>query len=290
MCKNRRGMVKIFLLVCAALALSIAHSADLSRQSAPPAAQSATQPATPAREPRVSAVTSNGPGQAGYVHYFLITHADDSLEYHVGIELEDQRIAWSFPNAGVIVSEFVKKGVILANGMPFKIEHLHGIRPFSGDAQMRVLQKELTARVAQWVDDETPYCLLRTPGQRFCLSCGDFVVRILFPGVSPLVPALPRDFTSVSGLGYTTDDLLLYMTGLHNLPDKKSQLERLATLGLPANMRDDIATMIDNGEPDVPATAVAAKPAPATPIARKPAVSPPTGNKVASRRPQAKKI
>ncbi|HTD91215.1 MAG TPA: hypothetical protein VK663_11175 [Burkholderiales bacterium] len=240
---------------------------------------------------KIAAVTSAGPGQAGYVHYFLLTHPDNSLEYQVGIELDDQRIAWSFPEAGVTVSEFIKKGEFNANGKRFKVEHLHGIRPFASDADMQVLRKQLPARVASWVDNETPYCLLRQPGQNFCLSCGDFVVRILYPGAHPLIPALPRDFLRVTGPAYTTDDLLLYMVGLHGLPDRRSMLEKLATMDLPAVMREDIISMIEGGEPDSVATAAVAVRAPlAEPVAQKPVAKPATAGRVATRRQQTKKL
>jgi len=240
---------------------------------------------------KIAAVTSAGPGQAGYVHYFLLTHPDNSLEYQVGIELDDQRIAWSFPEAGVTVSEFIKKGEFNANGKRFKVEHLHGIRPFASDADMQVLRKQLPARVASWVDNETPYCLLRQPGQHFCLSCGDFVVRILYPGAHPLIPALPRDFLRVTGPAYTTDDLLLYMVGLHGLPDRRSMLEKLATMDLPAVMREDIISMIEGGEPDSVATAAVAVRAPlAEPVAQKPVAKPATAGRVATRRQQTKKL
>ena len=240
---------------------------------------------------KIAAVTSAGPGQAGYVHYFLLTHPDNSLEYQVGIELDDQRIAWSFPEAGVTVSEFIKKGEFNANGKRFKVEHLHGIRPFASDADMQVLRKQLPARVASWVDNETPYCLLRQPGQNFCLSCGDFVVRILYPGAHPLIPALPRDFLRVTGPAYTTDDLLLYMVGLHGLPDRRSMLEKLATMDLPAVMREDIISMIEGGEPDGLATATVAARAPlAEPVAQKPVAKPATAGRVATRRQQTKKL
>ena len=91
----------------------------------------------------IHAVTRVADGQAGYVHYFLITHPDGTLEEQLGIELEDQRIAWSFPGAGVIVSEFVYNGLLDIAGERFFIEHLHGIRPFRTAAEMRVLRNEL---------------------------------------------------------------------------------------------------------------------------------------------------
>ena len=194
------------------------------------------------------------------------------------------------PNAGVIVSEFIKNGVLNANGTVFKVEHLHGIRPFPSDAQMHVLQKELTQRVAPWVDNETPYCLFRQRDDPFCLSCGDFVVRILYPGATPLVPKLPADFVRQLGVGYTTDDLLMYLVGLHNLPNKQAKLAQLAALDLPAGMRADITTMIHDSEPDAPAaTAVAATPDTKTPAAKASPEKPAT-SKIASRRQQNKKL
>lgn len=280
-----------FILVVWALAWDMACAAETTSKPATPKAP--VSAVSEAKSPGVMAVTSTGRGQAGYVHYFVITHADKSLEYHVGIELEDQRIAWSFPNAGVIVSEFVKNGTITANGNHYKIEHLYGVRPFADDGQMRILQKEMSKRVAQWVDNETPYCLFRQPGEPFCLSCGDFVVRILYPGSNPFVPAFPRDF-HIPGTASTTDDLLLYLVGVHILPDKHAKLAKLATLDLPASMRNDITAMIEASEPaEFLDTAIAKTPAPAPSVAK---ASPPAsqakpaGSKIASRRQQNKKL
>ena len=284
-------MLYLRLLLALTFFVSTSQAAEIPSLSA--ATKVSAQTASELRVSSVKAVTSSGPGQAGYVHYFLITHLDESLEYHVGVELEDRRVAWSFPNAGVIVSEFIKKGTINANGKDFKIEHLYGVRPFADDAQMRSLQKELTQRVAQWVDNETPYCLFRKPGENFCLSCGDFVVRILYPGFSPLVPALPREFSQGQGRAHSTDDLLLYLIGVYNLPDKHAKRTRLATLDLPANMREDIITMIEDSEPDAPEATIAATPSPTPAIAAaSPAASPAklARSRIASRRQQSKKL
>jgi hypothetical protein len=201
----------------------------------------------------VRAVTGIAAGQAGYVHYFLITHPDGTPEDHVGIELEDQRIAWSFPGAGVIVSGFVKNGPLEVAGQTFLIEHLHGIRPFRTENEMRLLRNELPARVAYWIDEETPYCIFPQPGEQMCLSCGDFVVRILFPATNPLMVGLPREFTRALNRVPTTDDLLIYMLGLHHLPDAKSRLKQLAKLDLPDSLRMDVTAMLQEGHP-VPAT------------------------------------
>ncbi len=280
-------------IILVALALAFDATAQTTGKFATP--HGPVSPVADLKSPPVTAVTSSGRGQAGYVHYFLITHHDESLEYQVGIELEDDRIAWSFPNAGVIVSDFVKNGTIHANGKDFKIEHLHGVRPFADDAQMRALQKALPQRVAQWVDNETPYCFYRARGQPFCLSCGDFAVRILYPGAHPLVPALPQDFLHASGSAPTTNDLLLYLVGVNNLPGKPAQLARLAALDLPAKMRADIISMIEDGEPNAAnatATASQAPPVATGPLVAAPTAAPPkpAQSRIASRRAQNKKL
>src|SRR5690349_7250313 len=95
----------------------------------------------PVKTPVVS--TSVAPGQSGYVHYFVLEHPDGSLEGHVGIELQDQRIAWSFPDAGVIVSPFIALGPLQIGDKIFKIQHLYGIRPFNDDRSMQTLRNDL---------------------------------------------------------------------------------------------------------------------------------------------------
>ena len=190
------------------------------------------------------AVTGVGRGQAGYVHYFVITHPDGTLEDHVGIEMEDQRIAWSFPGAGILVSPFVKQGVIEAGGSLYRVEHLHGVRPFRTAREMQTLRQDLVRRVAIWVDSQTPYCVFREPGQPFCLSCGDFVLRLLFPSSNLISASFPRDFLRNTGVTPTTDDLLTYMLGLHLLPDYRTRMTRLATLDLPASLHQDVANML----------------------------------------------
>ena len=179
------------------------------------------------------------------------------MEEQVGIEMEDQRIAWSFPGTGVTVSEFIKDGELRVGGATYRIEHLYGLRPLRAERDMQVLRSDLARRVAFWVDDETPYCVFRQPGMPFCLNCGDFVARILFPGLNPQVTALPEAFTRTLGNMPTTDDLLIYMLGLHELPDAESRLRQLSRLNLPESLRLDVAAML---QPDN-ATVVAATPA-----------------------------
>lgn len=223
-------------------------------------------------------VTNAASGQAGYVHYFLIIHPDGTPEDQVGIELEDQRIAWSFPGAGVIVSDFMRYGMLSVAGKMFKIEHLHGIRPFRNPGDMQALRKDLARRVAYWVDEETPYCIFRQPGEQLCLNCGDFVARILFPATNTMMVGLPEELTRAVGKAPTTDDLLIYMLGLHTLPDAKTRLARLATLDLPETLRLDVVAMLQPDE--APATDTIAGPVPG----RKPV------SRIATRRVQNKRL
>ncbi len=223
-------------------------------QAAAPAPSAATPVAPTVAKPAIHAVTRVADGQAGFVHYFLITHPDGTLEEQVGIELEDQRIAWSFPGAGVIVSDYVANGLLNIAGKRYFIEHLHGIRPFRTAAEMKILRNELSSRVAFWIDNDTPYCVIRQPGEPFCLNCGDFVARILFPGSIPQLVGLPEEFTRTLGDMPTSDDLLIYMLGLHNLPDAPSRIRQLVRLNLPESLRLDVAAML---QPDNAALAAA---------------------------------
>jgi hypothetical protein len=223
-------------------------------------------------------VTNVASGQAGYVHYFLIIHPDGTPEDQVGIELEDQRIAWSFPGAGVIVSDFMRYGMLSVAGKMFKIEHLHGIRPFRNPGDMQALRNDLAQRVAYWVDESTPYCIFRQPGEQMCLNCGDFVARILFPATNALMVGLPEELTRAVGSTPTTDDLLIYMLGLHTLPDTKTRLARLAALDLPETLRLDVVAMLQPDEAST--TDTIASPVPG----KKPA------SRIATRRIQNKRL
>ncbi|MBY0270883.1 MAG: hypothetical protein K2X06_13510 [Burkholderiales bacterium] len=236
----------------------------------------------PASLTGIHAVTNVADGQAGYVHYFLITHPDGTPEDQVGIELEDQRIAWSFPGAGVIVSEFVRNGALDIAGKTFFIEHLHGIRPFRTAGEMQSLRKDLSRRVAYWVDEETPYCIFRQPGERLCLNCGDFVAHILFPATNTLMAGLPAEFTRNPGNMVTADDLLIYMLGLHKLPDAKTRLQKLATMDLPYSLRRDVAEMLQADQPALAAATEASTAGPAP--ARKPV------SRIAIRRTQSRRL
>ncbi len=217
----------------------------------PPAAESLlrtavpvskTVPATRGTTP-LQSVVGVAPGQAGYVHYFLLRMPDDSVEVQVGIELEDQRIAWSFPELGVVISPFISGETLEVGNNSYDVWHLYGLRPFPDKAAMARLRKTLPARVNSWVKAGIPYCLDDSP-QGKCMSCIGLVLRALFPG-SRGYPDMPRDFWRTSpGNRYTPNDLLLYLTGMLDLPDRNMRLQRLSRLALPADLRDDLETLI----------------------------------------------
>lgn len=192
----------------------------------------------------VITATATGAGQAGYVHYFLIRMPDHMLEIQVGIELPDQRIAWSFPDLGVVVSPFIESGVVPASGNDYEVWHLYGIRPFPDDAAMAALRKELVDRIHPWVEAATPYCENDSPRSN-CMSCLGFVLRALFPGRQSGYPDLPRDFWRAGTASrYTTKDLLLYLTGMLDLPTREARLQRIARLTLPDDLREDLEELV----------------------------------------------
>lgn len=193
----------------------------------------------------VVVVTETGPGQAGYVHYFVIESPDGELETQIGIELDDGRIAWSFPELGVLVSPFIKSGQMDVNGKAYAVRHQYGLRPFPDDASMAALRKELWARVLVWVEDGTPYCNLMTRSNELCLSCLGFVMRVLYPPRPGTFLSLPPDFAGASsGLYITTDDLLLYQTGLQGIHPLRARLKRIEALRLPPDLRENLVELV----------------------------------------------
>ena len=198
---------------------------------------------TRADKPVVTA-TAAGAGQAGYVHYFILRMPDDTLEIQVGIEMPGQRIAWSFPELGVTVSPFIESGVVTAGGKDYEVWHLYGIRPFPDDSAMAVLRKELAGRVQPWVKAGIPYCENDGPRGN-CMSCLGLVLRALFPGRTGSYPDLPRDFWRAGrASNYTTQDLLLYLTGMLDLPSREARLQRLSRLKLPEDLREDVEELV----------------------------------------------
>ena len=183
----------------------------------------------------MSVVTAVGPNQAGYVHYWMITAPDGESEIQVGIELPDQRIAWSFPGVGVHVTAFIAEGEVDANGRIFQVQHLYGLRPFSNDTSMRSLRSSLMRRVTPLVKQQVPYCELNGTAPGLCMSCMGFVSQVLFPGRTAEYANFPSTFTRIDGEAYhTTEDLLLYLTGLNNLRTDAARKRRMEVIGGPA--------------------------------------------------------
>jgi hypothetical protein len=209
-------------------------------------------------------VVVNGPaGQAGYVHYFVITGPDGEPETQVGIELEDGRIAWSFPEAGVFVAPFLAAGSFTIGNSRYDIEHLYGLRPFRNDASMRAFGRELESRIAPYIEDQTPYCDETGNAERFCLSCLGFVLRVLYPGNTGGFPALPADFRAARKTVYSTEDLLLYLTGIPVDAPRATRVRRIEALAVPEPLREEL-TRISTGIEQITPTFASSKPKRAT--------------------------
>ncbi len=195
----------------------------------------------PAGASILSVVTATGPNQAGYVHYWMITAPDGETEIQVGIELPDQRIAWSFPGVGVHVAPFIAEGELDANGKIFQVQHLYGLRPFTNDTSMRSLRSSLMRRVTPLVKQQVPYCELNGVEPGLCMSCMGFVSQVLFPGRTPEYANFPSTFTRIDGEAYhTTEDLLLYLTGLNNLRTDAARKRRLEAIGGPPALQEEL--------------------------------------------------
>jgi hypothetical protein len=237
---------------------AVVVAAGTSAKRTAPRPQAAPRTVSRADAPVIT-VAGTAPGQSGYVHYFVITGPDGEPESQVGIELPGDLIAWSFPEIGVVVSPFIQRGSMTAtSGNAYEVEHLYGIRPFPDDRSMRVLQQELSSRVKGWLDAKTPYCDEQTPSSRMCVSCLGFALRVLYPGAGPLLPGLPADFKSARRNAYSTEDLLLYLTGVPVDAPRESRLKRIAALEVPEAMREELVRI--SGEVDAIPAATAAKP------------------------------
>jgi len=194
-----------------------------------------------------SPMTASGaaPGQAGYVHYFLIRKSDGTSEMQVGLELADQTIAWSFPGLGVVVSPFIESGTLSAKGKTYEVQHLFGIRAFPDDAAQAQLARDMPARIAPWIDDGVQHCDLDPPRRTMCVSCLGFVLRVLFPGDFPVRPALPAELMRTrAGERYTTEDLLLYLSGLHRVATREARLDRINELMVPTSLREELIRVV----------------------------------------------
>lgn len=229
-------------------------AATIKKPQSPPARKSAA-----VNMPAV--VTAPGANQAGYVHYWLITAPDGEQETQVGIELPDQRIAWSFSGLGVHVAPFIAAGEVDANGKVFQVRHLYGLRPFTSDTTMRTLRSSLMHRVTPLVRNRVPYCELNGVAPGLCMSCMGFVSQVLFPGKTPEYANFPRNFTRVDGEYYhTTEDLLLYLTGLHNLRTNAARQRRLDVIGGPPALQEELTRLTTKLAEASPVAVAAAKP------------------------------
>lgn len=221
----------------------------------PRAQQTVHKPAAP------SVVAAPGTDQAGYVHYWRITAPDGEQETQVGIELPDQRIAWSFPGLGVHITSFIAEGAVNANGRVFQVQHLYGLRPFASDTAMRSLRGSLMHRVTPLVRQQVPYCELNgvTPG--LCMSCMGFVAQVLFPGRTPEYANFPRNFTRIDGEHYhTTEDLLLYLTGLNTRTTDAARQRRLDAIGGPPALQEELVRLTAKLAESSPVVAAAKPP------------------------------
>lgn len=262
-----------------ALALSGLTFAAAPEPPVPPAAaigKPAEKPATTRSRLPIAATTTVAPGQAGYVHFFIITDPEGELETQLGVELDDQRIAWSVPGIGVNVSPFIASGTIGSGDKLFKVRHLYGIRAFPDDAAMRALQRSMLSRVIPLVEDDTPYCYLRPRHGAFCMNCLGFVMRVLFPGPTADFPTLPHDFARRDADAfYTTEDMLLYLAGMHGIATPAARHQRLAQLDIPQKLRDDLLLLINDSELNsmkIPADFDSAKAPPPRSLVRRPRV------------------
>lgn len=247
-----------FPLWCLLLALpGAAQATGISALAAVTRSAKSTPAATKAvRAPSI--VTATGAGQAGYVHFWIITAPDGEQEIQVGMELADRRIAWSFPGVGVTVTPFIATGEYDANGRRFTVEHQFGLRPYRNEAAVNRLQANLPRRVKPWIDNSTPYCPLNGVTAEVCVSCFGFVAQMLYPGRTRMYADFPRDFPRVGGEEtHSSDDLLLYLTGLHALRDPAARQRRMELLGGPAALREELARVSALVVDDRP-TAVAA--------------------------------
>lgn len=208
-----------------------------------PAAVQRAAAESSARPADIAVVSGTRPGQTGYIHYFIITGPDGEPESHVGLELPGDRIAWSFPGAGVTIVPFMKSGSIVADGKPYDIEYLYGLRPLRDDEALRGFQRVVADRVAWWIDQKTAYCDEERPSNSLCVSCLGFVLRVLYPGLSPLLPSLPSDFRSARRNIYTTEDLLLYLAGVRIDVPREARLKRIAALDVPDALREELTRL-----------------------------------------------
>jgi hypothetical protein len=231
--------------------LVLASQAPTKRAAAPTRSVAARASLISRATAPVVTVSTTAPGQAGYIHYFVITGPDGEPETQIGIELPDDRIAWSFPELGVVISPFITSGAMTARGKAYDVQHLYGIRTFPDDESMHKLQQELAARIAPWIADGMPYCDEEHPPNQACVSCLGFVLRVLYPSAAAnlaALPVLPPDFRSARKNIYTTEDLLLYLAGITADATRQARVARIELLAVPDAMRDQLLRIANETE------------------------------------------
>ncbi len=239
----RTCLAALLLMVTGLAIANVPPATKLQSRNLQPASKAVSAPSTARAAKPLHAVSGTAFGQTGYVHYFLLRLPDETLEIQVGIELDDQRIAWSFPGLGVTVSPFIDAGEIEAGGSIYEVWHLYGLRPFPDDAAMASLRRELPLRLNRWIKAGLPYCLDDGPRSN-CISCLGFVLRALYP-VRNGYPQIPADFSRTRiSKQYTPNDLLLYLSGMLELPDRNARMQRLQRQTLPADLREDLEELI----------------------------------------------
>src|SRR2546421_12830544 len=113
--KTYFGVVAVLAALLPHAGVGIVHGSPLDQlmlASQGPAQRSAASTRTAATRASLTSranspivtVSSTAPDQAGYIHYFVITGPDGEPESQIGIELPGDRIAWSFPELGVVIS------------------------------------------------------------------------------------------------------------------------------------------------------------------------------------------
>jgi hypothetical protein len=71
-----------------------------------------------------------------------------------------------------------------------------------------------------------------------------FVSQVLFPGRTPEYANFPGNFTHIDGESYhTTEDLLLYMTGLSALTTDAARKRRVDAIGGPPALQEELARL-----------------------------------------------
>ena len=201
----------------------------------------ATRPAAPTQlrsAAEVSVVTGLA-GEAGYVHYFVITGPDGEPETQLGIELEDGRMVWSFPEAGVFLAPFLAAGSFTIGNIRYEVEHLYGLRPLRDNASMRTLARELPTRIAPYVEERTPYCDENGSADRFCLSCLGFVLRVSTRAIHGATqPCLPTSDCAQGRLLYRGPAALPH--GCSCRRDTATRARRIEALAVPEPLREEL--------------------------------------------------